>query len=196
MAEAAGNSGSKKEQILKIAARMFCDRTYHGTTLQDIAREVGMLKGSLYYYIDSKERLLVDIISQAVNSLNEGLVRVEKAELSPEQRLKEIIREHVRFNADYREAGTLFLTERHVLESLEMSGVNRIIDRRNQLLARTLKEAVNEGVYRPVDIRLASLAVIGLCNSLLFWYRPSGRLSHDQISDAFFELVQQGLLVR
>jgi AcrR family transcriptional regulator len=196
MAEAVGNNGSKKEQRLKIAAQMFCDRTYHGTTLQDIAREVGMLKGSLYYYIDSKERLLVDIISQAVNSLNEGLVRVEKADLSPEQRLKEIIREHVRFNADYREAGTLFLTERHVLESLEMSGVNRIIDRRNQLLARTLKEAVNKGVYRPVDIRLASLAVIGLCNSLLFWYRPSGRLSHDQISDAFFELVQQGLLVR
>ena len=196
MAEAAGNSGSKKEQILEIAARMFCDRTYHGTTLQDIAREVGMLKGSLYYYIDSKERLLVDIISQAVNSLNEGLVRVEKTKLSPEQRLKEIIREHVRFNADYREAGTLFLTERHVLESLEMSGVNRIIDRRNQLLARTLKEAVNQGVYRAVDIRLASLAVIGLCNSLLFWYRPSGRLSHDQIADAFFEIVQQGLLVR
>jgi TetR/AcrR family transcriptional regulator, cholesterol catabolism regulator len=196
MAEAAGSNGSKKEQILKVAARMFCDRTYHGTTLQDIAREVGMLKGSLYYYIDSKERLLVDIISQAVNSLNEGMVRVENADLGPEQRLKEIIREHVRFNAEFREAGTLFLTERHVLESLEMSEVNRIIDRRNQLLARTLKEAVSQGVYRPVDIRLASLAVIGLCNSLLFWYRPAGRLSHDQIADAFFEMLQQGLLVR
>jgi len=196
MAKAAGNSGSKREQILKIAARMFCDRTYHGTTLKDIAREVGMLKGSLYYYIDSKERLLVDIISQAVNSLNEGLVRVENADLTPEQRLKEIIREHVRFNADFRETGTLFLTERHVLESLEMSEVNRIIDRRNQLVARTLKEAIGKGIYRPVDIRLVSLGIIGLCNSLLFWYRPSGRLSHDQIADAFFEMVQKGLLVR
>jgi AcrR family transcriptional regulator len=188
--------GSRKEQILKIAARMFCDRTYHGTTLQDIAKEVGMLKGSLYYYIDSKERLLADIISQAVNSLNEGLVRVEKADLVPEQRLKEIIREHVRFNAEFREAGTLFLTERHVLASLEMDEVNRIIDRRNKLLARTLEEAVSRGVYHKLDVRLASLAIIGLCNSLLFWYRPSGRLSHDEIAEGFFEMVQQGLLVR
>ena len=186
----------RKEQILKIAARMFCDRTYHGTTLQDIAREVGMLKGSLYYYIDSKERLLVDIISQAVNSLDEGLIRVENADLGPEERLKEIIREHVRFNAEFREAGTLFLTERHVLAALEMSEVNRIIDRRNQLLAGTLEEAVSRGIYRKMDIRLTSLAVIGLCNSLLFWYRPAGRLSHDEIADAFFELVQKGLLVR
>lgn len=189
-------SNSRKEQILKIAARMFCDRTYHGTTLQDIAREVGMLKGSLYYYIDSKERLLVDIISQAVNSLNEGLVRVENADLGPGKRLKEIIREHVRFNADFREAGTLFLTERHVLASLEMDEVNRIIDRRNQLLARTLDEAVSMGVYRKLDVRLASLAIIGLCNSLLFWYRPAGRLSHDEIADAFFDMLQKGLLVR
>lgn len=189
-------SNPRKEQILKIAARMFCDRTYHGTTLQDIAREVGMLKGSLYYYIDSKERLLVDIISQAVNSLNEGLVRVENADLGPEERLKEIIREHVRFNAEFREAGTLFLTERHVLAALEMSEVNRIIDRRNRLLAGTLEEAVGLGIYRKLDIRLASLAIIGLCNSLLFWYRPAGRLSHDQIADAFFELLQKGLLVR
>ncbi|RJQ39950.1 MAG: TetR/AcrR family transcriptional regulator [Dehalococcoidia bacterium] len=188
--------GSRKEQILKIAARMFCDRTYHGTTLQDIAKEVGMLKGSLYYYIDSKERLLADIISQAVNSLNEGLVRVEKADLVPEQRLKEIIREHVRFNAEFREAGTLFLTERHVLASLEMSEVNRIIDRRNKLLARTLEEAVKKSIYRKLDIRLASLAIIGLCNSLLFWYHPQGRLSHDEIAEGFFEMVQKGLLVR
>lgn len=196
MADTAESSGSKKEQILKIAARMFCDRTYHGTTLQDIAREVGMLKGSLYYYIDSKERLLADIISGAVHSLNEGLVRVENADLPPEQRLKEIIREHVRFNADFREAGTLFLTERHVLASLEMDAANRIIDRRNKLLDRTLREAVSKGIYHPVDIRLTSLAIIGLCNSLLFWYRPAGRLSHDEIADAFFGMVQQGLLVR
>lgn len=196
MAETVDSGGSKKEQILKIAARMFCDRTYHGTTLQDIAREMGMLKGSLYYYIDSKERLLFAIISQAVNSLNEGLVRVENADLAPDKRLKEIIREHVSFNADFREAGTLFLTERHALASLEMSGVNRIIDRRNQLLVRTLDEAVSWGIYHPLDIRLVSLAIIGLCNSLLFWYRPSGRLSHDEIAEGFFEIVQQGLLVR
>ncbi len=196
MAETLNNGRSRKDQILKTAARMFCDKTYHGTTLQDIAREVGMLKGSLYYHITSKEHLLADIISEAVHSLHEGLVRVENADLPPEQRLREIIREHVRFNADFREAGTLFLTERNVLASLEMDEVNRIIGRRNQLLARTLREAADQGIFRATDIRLSSLAIIGLCNSLLFWYRPSGRLSHEEIADAFYEMVHRGLLGR
>lgn len=196
MAEIVHGGNSKKDQILKAAARMFCDKTYHGTTLQDIAREVGMLKGSLYYHITSKERLLADIIAEAVRSLNQGLVRVENADLPPERRLREIIQEHVRFNADFREAGTLFLTERHVLGSLEMEEVNRIIERRNQLLGRTLSEAVSRGIFRPVDIRLTALAIIGLCNSLLFWYRPAGRLSHEEIAAAFYELVRRGLLIR
>jgi len=195
MAETANIGRSKKEQILGIAARMFCDKTYHGTTLKDIAQEMGMLKGSLYYHITSKEHLLVDIISEAVNSLNEGLVRVENSELEPEPRLREIIREHVRFNAVYREAGTLFLTERHVLGSLEMGEVNEIIDRRNQLLGRTLNDAVTRGIFHPLDIRLTSLAIIGLCNSLLFWYRPAGRLSHQEIADTFYEMVCRGLLL-
>jgi AcrR family transcriptional regulator len=150
---------------------MFCDKTYHGTTLADIAREVGMLKGSLYHHITSKERLLADIISEAVHSLHEGLVRVENADLEPEQRLREIIREHVRFNADFREAGTLFLTERHVLGSLEMDEVNRIIDRRNQLLARTLREAADRGLFRPTDTRRAGAP--GIIGALIiggdFW---------------------------
>jgi hypothetical protein len=77
-----------------------------------------------------------------------------------------------------------------------MAEVNRIIDRRNKLLGRTLREAIDRGIYRPVDIRLTSLTIIGLCNSLLFWYRPAGRLSHEEIAVAFFDLVQQGLLIR
>jgi len=185
---------SRRDQILRTATRIFCDKTYHGTTLQEIADAVGMLKGSLYYYITSKEKLLADIILDALHTLNEDLVRVENAELSPVERLRQIVREHVKFNAKYREAGTLFLTERNVISSLEeMDKMMPIFERRDKLIARALREAIKAGVYRPVDIRITSLAIVGLCNSLLFWYRPSGRLSYEEIADSFFELLHQGL---
>jgi len=185
---------SRRDQILKTATRIFCEKTYHGTTLQEIADAVGMLKGSLYYYITSKEKLLANIILDALHTLNEDLVRVENADLTPVERLRQIVREHVKFNAKYREAGTLFLTERNVLSSLgEMDKVMQIFERRDKLIDRTLREAVETGVYRPVDIRIASLAIAGMCNSVLFWYRPSGRLSYDEIADTFFELLHHGL---
>jgi hypothetical protein len=69
----------------------------------------------------------------------------------------------------------------------------QIFERRDKLIARTLREAIEAGVYRPVDIRITSLAIVGLCNSVLFWYRPSGRLYDDEISNTFFELLHQGL---
>jgi len=187
---------SRRDQILKTATRIFCEKTYHGTTLQEIANAVGMLKGSLYYYITSKEKLLADIILDALQTLNEDLLRVENADLTPVERLRQVVREHVKFNARYREVGTLFLTERNTISSLdEMEKMMQIFERRDKLIARTLREAIEAGVYRPVDIRITSLAIVGLCNSVLFWYRPSGRLSYDEIADAFFELVHRGLSV-
>jgi AcrR family transcriptional regulator len=185
---------SRRDQILKTATRIFCEKTYHGTTLQEIANAVGMLKGSLYYYITSKEKLLADIILDALQTLNEDLLRVENADLTPVERLRQVVREHVKFNAKYREAGTLFLTERNAISSLEeIDKMMQIFERRDKLIARTLREAIEAGVYRPVDIRITSLAIVGLCNSVLFWYRPSGRLSDDEISNTFFELLHQGL---
>jgi AcrR family transcriptional regulator len=185
---------SRRDQILKTATRIFCEKTYHGTTLQEIANAVGMLKGSLYYYITSKEKLLANIILDALQTLNEDLLRVENADLTPVERLRQIVREHVKFNAKYREAGTLFLTERNVISSLdEIDKMMQIFERRDKLITRTLRGAIKAGVYRPVDIRITSLAIVGLCNSVLFWYRPSGRLSDDEISNTFFELLHQGL---
>lgn len=194
MGEIAKDKESRREQILRTATRIFCEKTYHGATLKDIADAVGMLKGSLYYYITSKEKLLADIILEAVKTLDEGLVRVENADLHPRERMREIVREHVKFNALYREAGTLFVTEKNVISSLHMDEVDEIFERRDKLLARTLNEAIKMGLYRPVDVRITSLAIVGLCNSLLFWFKPSGRFSWEKIADCFFEVLHRGLL--
>ncbi len=184
---------SRRDQIIKAATRIFSEKTYHGTTLKDIADAVGMLKGSLYYYITSKEKLLAGIILEAVHTLNEDLVRVENANLTPVERLRQIVREHVKFNAIYREAGTLFLTEKNVISSLEMGELIEIFGRRDKLIARTLNQAVEMGLYRPVDINITSLAIVGLCNSVLFWISPTGRLTYEDIADSFFELIDHGL---
>jgi len=195
VSEAVEGKESRRDQIFRTATRIFCEKTYHGTTLQDIADAVGMLKGSLYYYISSKEELLADIILDAVHTLNEDLVRAENANLDPVERLRQIVREHVKFNAKYRESGTLFLTERNVISSLAMTELMEIFDRRDKLVVRTLSEAIETGVYRPVDIRTTALAIVGMCNSVLWWYQPSGRLSYDEIADVFFKLINQGLAV-
>ncbi len=123
-------------------------------------------------------------------------MRVENADLTPVERLRQIVIEHVKFNAIYREAGTLFLTEKHVISSLEMGELMKIFRRRDKLLTRTLNEGIETALFRAVDVRITSLAAVGLCNSILFWIRPSGRLSYEQIADDFFALIFDGLSLK
>jgi len=191
-----GAKKSRREQIFKEATRIFSEKTYHGTTLKDIADAVGMLKGSLYHYISSKDKLLADIILEAAHTLNEDLQRVEYLKLGPIERLRQIVKEHVKFNAIYREAGTLFLTEKNAISPFEMGELMKIFGRRDNLIARTLSEAIEKGLYQPIDIRITSLAIIGMCNSVLFWIKPSGRFSYEDVADTFFELIHDGLTVR
>jgi AcrR family transcriptional regulator len=194
VAETVINKESRRDQILENATRIFCEKTYHGTSLQEIADSVGMRKGSLYYYITSKEKLLARIILDALQTLNDSLLPLENTDLNPIETLRQVVREHVKFNAKYREVGTLFLTEKHVISSLaETDQIMQIFERRDKLVAKTLRAAIEAGVYQPVDIRITSLAIVGLCNSVLFWYRPSGHLTYNEIADSFFGIIHHGL---
>jgi len=185
----------RREQILSAATKIFSEKTYHGASLKDIGDAVGLRKSSLYHYISSKEKLLVEIVLGALRAMDKGLAQVENTDLTPVERLRQIIREHVKFQVEYREAGSLFISERHIISSLALAEVSEIFERRDRLLARTLKEGAEMGLYRPVDIRIVSLAILGACNSVLLWHRPSGRLSYEEIADCFFEFFHRGLSV-
>jgi len=196
MSKTVAGKQSRRDQILGAAASIFCEKTFHGTTLQEIADAVGISKGSLYYYITSKEKLLAEIILDTARRFAEALGGIEEEHLTPVERLKSIIREHINFNTQYKEIGTLFITERNVISLMDTAELTEIFDHRNKLVAETLGEAIETGLYRPVDVGVTTLAIVGLCNSIVFWYRPSGSLSPEEITDACFELVHQGLSVK
>src|SRR5690348_15778646 len=88
--------GDRESQILEAATRIFQERGYDATTIQAVADDVGILKGSLYYYIDKKEDLLFQIVEGVHRGLAESLAEVE-AETDPVERVRVFIAAHVRF---------------------------------------------------------------------------------------------------
>jgi len=186
---------SRRDQILREATRIFSAKTYHGTSVKDIADAVGILKSSLYYYISSKERLLFDIIMETVLTLKEDLLPLEVTGLDPLEKLRQVILAIVKFNANHREVGILWMTEQHVISSspLNKEEVTELLEQRNRLLESILTEGMEKGVFQRLDIRMTSLSIVGLCNSLLDWYEPSGRLSYEDIADFYFQFVKQGI---
>jgi AcrR family transcriptional regulator len=189
---AVSRRATRRAEILRISGRIFREKTYDGTTLKDIADAVGMLKGSLYYYISSKEELFSDIIVEAVRVLHRSLEGVN-AEWTPVEKLRYIVRTHVRFSVEYQDTAILFLTGRHIISSLRMNELADIFGRRDKLIAETLKEGIAQGLFGPANVRLVALAIVGMCNSVAFWYTPDGIATHQQIADNFFKTVYEGI---
>ena len=86
---------STREMIADVAVRLFSEHGYTGTTMRDIAEAVGVLPGSLYAHIESKETLLLEIVSDGIARFLAIEQALEASVDSPESRLRKAIRAHI-----------------------------------------------------------------------------------------------------
>jgi AcrR family transcriptional regulator len=179
---------SRREQIVDTAAALFSKRGYHATTVRDIAEAAGLLSGSLYTHIRSKEDLLHDIVMQAAGRFLEDLEAVVQRPGNPRQKLRSAMRAHVRVVADDVEAARVFHHEWRALTGARLSQVVRL---------RDSYEGMWDGIVRELpgatDPKLARLLVLSAANWVYTWYDPAGPLTPDQVADGFTDLLMRGL---
>jgi AcrR family transcriptional regulator len=183
----------RESELLAAATRLFRRRGYHATSMQDLAEALGMNRGSLYHYIASKDDLLWSILDRTFDLLDERVVTLLEASDPPLERLRRAIHAHLRVAADHADELSLIQIE---LRSLAPERRARLIERRDAYEAawrRTLAAAVDAGAVRPVDVRLAGIGILSVCNWFTQWYRPDGDLDVDQIADVFAALFLEGL---
>src|SRR5207237_9296683 len=102
----------RAEEVYAAALRLFTEKGYHATSMQDIAAAVGLYKGSLYHYIGSKEELLVQVFERAMGSLLVDAERITADEsLTPSGQLRQLVLAHVAAVADNLDALTVYLHE-------------------------------------------------------------------------------------
>ena len=175
------------------AVRLFREKGYHGTSMQDIANAVGLQKGSLYYYISSKDELLVKIFDDAVSVLVSHLEEVSRQRVPARVKLERAIQSHVETVAERLGELTIFTRETHALSEEQRQRVRESRRRYTGLLQRIIEEGTASGEFRAVDQRLTALAIFGLCNSIYQWYSPEGRLDARAISRQFASIILRGI---
>lgn len=186
--------GSKHHEILEAAARLFEQKGYHATSVQDIADEVGLQKASLYHYIQSKDDLLTEIALEAITSQNARLEAIAGAAEPASRRLARAITEHVRAMAKNRATFTIYLREQHAISEREQARVLEASDRYAHLLEGIVADGIASGEFRGVDPKAATMAILGACNYLYRWYSPAGRLGPDAVAQEFTALFLRGLV--
>jgi AcrR family transcriptional regulator len=183
----------RETELLAAATMLFRRRGFHDTSMQDLAEALGMNRGSLYHYITSKDDLLWTILDGALERLDRRVTQQLEADLPPVERLANAIHEHLRVAADHADELSLIQIE---LRSLGPDRRREMIARRDAYEARwrrAIAEGIARGDLRSIDVRLAGIGILSVCNWFTQWYQPSGELSVDEIADAFVGLLLGGM---
>jgi TetR/AcrR family transcriptional regulator, cholesterol catabolism regulator len=181
----------RRARVIVGAARVFAERGYDQTSIQDLADELGMAAGGLYHYIGSKEELLRSICDALMDPLLErARALVTQEEREPAAALRALVRLWVAHVVAHRDHVLVFQQERHVIG--RGAQWRRVRSQRKQFerLVEDLLERVQaDGGLALADTRLALSALLGMVNHTAQWFRPRGRLSAEQIADGYVDLL-------
>ena len=186
---------SVRERILAAAVQLFAQYGYHAATMRDIARISGIQAASIYYHYASKQALLVEIMDTHMRNLNANLQRIARESASIEQRLHEAVANHIRLHTTFKAEFFIIDTEIRALEDEQRGAILALRDQYEILLQGLLREGIEQGIIRQVDIKIASYALIAMCTEVATWFRPDGRLSVQQVIDIYSQMITEGLLV-
>lgn len=186
---------AKRQAITEAAARVFSERGYAQTRMADVAEALGMQAGSLYYYFESKEALLAAAVADRVGTAADALERVVALDETPEAKIRLAIESHLVVFDEHVDLYTVFQSEH--LEAVVpdlAAAVDEQGRRYEALWVRLVEEGVASGDLRPADPWLTMKAIVGLCNSTLFWYEHGGGLTLEGLAGRFADLVLDGLM--
>lgn len=183
----------KHAEIFAAALKLFRAKGYHGASMQDLAEAVGMQKASLYYYFKSKEDLLVLVCERATSAFTQELAAIVASDLSATEKLRRAIENYLLALCAQLDLFTVFLHEQKFLGAAQKKRLRTEGKRHGELLGEIVKQGVASGEFRPVNVTITTLAILGMCNWLYEWYSPEGTLEPRAIAEIFSEMVLNGL---
>ncbi|MGB1253869.1 MAG: TetR/AcrR family transcriptional regulator [Candidatus Promineifilaceae bacterium] len=188
---------SRQDDVYEAAARLFAEKGYHATRIQDIADELGMLKGSLYYYFNSKEDLLIKITEGHIGRIYHAIKAIVETGYPSRQKLMLAIDEHLRMFLEHVHVYTIFAREN--LEGIDpkLAQLVRDMNRTYQeLWMQILQEGIDSGEFRPdLNPHLMMRAILAMCNYTSAWYQPSGDISVRELARQFANLIMAGVQI-
>ena len=185
-----------RQEILRTAARLFQQRGYDATSMNDVAAALKLSKGGLYHHFQSKDEILFEIMNHAMDITQERVLAPVRSIADPEDRLRSLIRRHIEvvLSPVDREI-TVMLHENHPLPPILRKRINirkkEYIHFVADLIADVQRTRQAKGGVSP---RAAAFALLGMINWIYQWYKPEGELQVQSLIPQFTSLIFGGIL--
>jgi AcrR family transcriptional regulator len=185
-----------RQEILRTAARLFQQRGYDATSMNDVAATLKLSKGGLYHHFQSKDEILFEIMNHAMDLTEERVLAPVRNINDAEERLRALIRLHIEVVLSPRDREiTVMLHENHPLPPALRKRINhrkkQYVHFVESLMAEVQRARRSKGAVSP---RAAAFALLGMINWIYQWYKPEGNLQANNLVPQFTELVFGGIL--
>jgi AcrR family transcriptional regulator len=198
-----------RQEILRTAARLFQQRGYDATSMNDVAAALKLSKGGLYHHFQSKDEILFEIMNHAMEITQERVLNPVRGIADAEERLRALIRLHIEVVLSPRDREiTVMLHENHPLPPALRKRINArkkdYVHFLENLMAEVQEEVqekvqgkVQNNLQRPakakVSPRAAAFALLGMINWIYQWYKPEGELQAQNLIPQFTDLIFGGI---
>jgi TetR/AcrR family transcriptional regulator len=182
----------QRETILARAARLFAERGYPATSMNQVAEAAGLSKATLYHYCRDKYTLLVNIVEGHVSRLEALVDEVADQSLAPEQRVRELVRRFVEEYAGAQHAHRVLTEDVRFLEDADRQRVvakeRRLVEAFAQAISQMRPELDAASLSKPLTMLL-----FGMINWMFTWLRPDGELDHEAMAHIVADLFLGGM---
>ncbi len=182
----------KMEKISKAAARLFNEKGYLETSMDDISMAAHLSKGGIYHYFSSKNEILFFISSNFMDLLLKGL----EEELNECQdcfsKLKYFISRHIKFYTHYLSEAKTVIHEAHLLPPEYFKVIAEKERRYHQIVSDILFDFF-EGKIEKDRLKAVAFILFGTCNGIYYWYHPRGSITPEDLSEIISSILCVGL---
>jgi TetR/AcrR family transcriptional regulator, cholesterol catabolism regulator len=184
---------NRRQLILDEAAKLFKRKGFGGTSMRDLAREVGMEAASMYNHIKSKDEILDLICTRIAHTYISQLAEIEQTDASYADKVKALIRLHIRLMI---EDGAAVSVANHDWKYLPEPQLTAFKDARKNYekgFAALIEQGIAAGEFQPVNVSVALFTILSAVRWVELWYRPGRELSAEELEDHIITMLLTGL---
>lgn len=185
-------SALKRLAILRTAAQLFNQRGFYATSLNDLAKLLNVTKPSLYYYVKSKDDILLQILHHAMEQIEPAIASAESTGANGLDKVRLFVGKYVQvLTGDFGKC--LVLSGTTPLDQMSREQVAPAFRRIDQAVRAMIVEGIKDGSIAPCEPKIAAFSLFGSLHWMTSWYRPDGEFSADELGEQIFAIFEQGL---
>ncbi len=183
----------RRQQIIEMACKRFANKGFTGSSMRELAADMGLEASSLYTYIQSKDDLLQDICFSMGNKLITAIDEVNDIYFNAEEKLRLAIKNHVEIICADSNASKVFTHEWRHLQEIKKNEFIILRNKYEQGFTEIINTGETEQIFAEGDKRFAVLTILSAVNWISEWYNPKGKMKPSEIAQKLADFVLTGL---